>query len=185
MHEETWRTISSFPEYAVSNKGRVKRIKVSSVNNRPAEHVLRPSTDQCGYKQVCLVNGCTRKSLKIHRLVAEAFISAPPSPTHQCNHIDGIKSHNDVENLEWMTPSENMRHAVRLGLKPGVKGQRNNLSKLKDGEVWLIKKLLNSCMLPVPQIAAMFMLNKRTIFRIKAGSIWSHVPYGESHNGNA
>ena len=67
--------------------------------------------------QVRLNNKYITKSKRIHRLVAQAFI---PNPNNypQINHIDGNKSNNAVDNLEWATPKENMTHAFLTGLMP-------------------------------------------------------------------
>jgi len=78
-------------------------------------HSMRLFTDRRGYVRVNLKRGGNAKSIHGHRLVACAWI---PNPTGlpQVNHIDGVKGHNWVENLEWCTASENKLHAHRTGL---------------------------------------------------------------------
>lgn len=68
-----------------------------------------------GYQFVCLRKNGNSKKFSVHRLVAEAFI---PNPQNlPCvNHIDGNKQNNSVENLEWCTYSENLKHAIDIGL---------------------------------------------------------------------
>lgn len=73
-----------------------------------------------GYEKCLLMKEGLRKTFFIHRLVISAFLSKQPTPDHQVNHIDGIKTNNSIENLEWITRVENIRHAMKLGLfKPG------------------------------------------------------------------
>ena len=64
-----------------------------------------------------------RHKFYIHRLVAEAFILNPYS-LPQVNHIDGCKTNNNVDNLEWCTDSENMYHSYRIGLHKPSRGRR-------------------------------------------------------------
>lgn len=63
-----------------------------------------------------LLNNGSHQKFRVNRLVLEAFVGPCPDG-HESNHKDGIKSNNDSENLEWVTHSENVQHAYRLGLK--------------------------------------------------------------------
>lgn len=104
FHEdEIWKPIAGFPNYQVSNKGRVMNLK--------SRKVLKNNIDCVGYVYVDLYKGDgTSKKIKIHRLVAEAFLPNTLS-LPQINHIDENKTNNDVTNLEWCTPSQNIRHS--------------------------------------------------------------------------
>lgn len=113
---EIWKTISEYPNYEVSSEGRVRNIKTG--------RVLRPCNTGIGYLKVGLSRGKkqSKKQITIHRLVANAFIPNPDS--QPCvNHINGIKTDNRVENLEWVSYSENTLHAYKKGLlKPNTIG---------------------------------------------------------------
>lgn len=107
MIKEEWKVIKGFEKYSVSTNGRVKA--------RSGECLL-PYKNEFGYLVVSLYSDHQKKQKKIHRLVAEAFIDNPEQKP-QVNHKDGDKTNNNVENLEWTTQSENMRHAYINGLR--------------------------------------------------------------------
>lgn len=76
---------------------------------------MRPGKDGRGYHFVIIHSDGMRKPKKVHRIVAECFIPNPENKP-QVNHIDGDKDNNAASNLEWVTQSENMKHAYKMGL---------------------------------------------------------------------
>lgn len=121
---EIWKDIKGYEGYyQVSNLGNVKSLnrKVNVYENdcikkRPLQEKLIAKTkDKKGYIRVSLSKGYNHKCPLLHRLVAETFIPNP-NDKPQVNHIDGNKSNNCVDNLEWVTNKENTQHAVKNGL---------------------------------------------------------------------
>lgn len=104
---EIWLPLNGYPNYEVSSRG--------SVRNRKTGKILKTELTNAGYRRVVLYNGTSHVHKSVHRLVSEAFYG--PRERMEVNHIDGDKSNNFVLNLEWCTAKENMRHAVRAGLK--------------------------------------------------------------------
>lgn len=93
-----------------------------------------------GYRYVTLKNNKVRKNLRVHRAVLLAFKENPYNKPY-INHIDGNKFNNRLDNLEWSTQSENMKHAVkeRLCTNSSLKGEKHNTSKHSDIEVERIR----------------------------------------------
>ena len=106
---ERWKPIKGYEGlYEVSDAGKVK----SLITNKLLDCGLTTK----GYKRVCLTKDCKHKFYAVHRIVAEAFIPNLNNKP-QVNHINGIKTDNRVENLEWCTNSENQKHSYDNGLK--------------------------------------------------------------------
>lgn len=130
--KEIWKE-TSVSGYYISNFGRIK-----GRTNR----ILKPQVNKSnGYLQISVrLSGRNSKSkcLKLHREVASAFI-ANPNNLPQVNHIDGNKSNNHVDNLEWCTNQENTIHAWNNGLIKAVKGSNNVQSKISEEDVKYIR----------------------------------------------
>lgn len=119
MPSERWKDVVGYVGlYLVSDHGRVRSFRRPG---NPKDRILRPTPQKQGYLRVSLFGrGKTRHSM-VHRLVLEAFVGPPPT-NRECNHRDGIKTNNSSENLEWVTASENSRHAFATGLSVPVRG---------------------------------------------------------------
>lgn len=120
--KEEWKTIVNYPNYEISNLGRVKALKYySNIHKKyyDREIILKQKTNHCGYKFVGLSNEEGRKNKAVHRLVAEAFIPNKYG-YKEVNHKDGKKENNSINNLEWCTRRENIIHAYRNGLKKPI-----------------------------------------------------------------
>ena len=118
---EEWRDVSGYERlYQVSNLGRVRSLdrwrKNGSGEYKQKGRILNQGDTTTGYKQIVLNKDKKRKTLKVHRLVAIAFIPNPENKPN-VNHIDGNPHNNNVENLEWCTQAENVQHAINTGLK--------------------------------------------------------------------
>lgn len=117
---EVWKDIKGYEGlYQISNFGNVKALEKSVWNGKTnlyfPEIIRKPNFDKDGYLNITLSKNSKAKTFKIHRLVAKAFIDNPGN-LPEVNHKDGNKSNNFVNNLEWITRSENQKHAFRIGL---------------------------------------------------------------------
>lgn len=139
--EEVWKDIKGFEGfYQVSNFGRVKSLGGWCGSAKRQEKIRATSLTKDGYVKVRLMRSGKDKTMRVHRLVAEAFI--PNSEGKDTvNHIDGDKQNNKVSNLEWVDRSEQMYHAYKLGLKNPQTGIKNPNAKLTDDQVREIRKL--------------------------------------------
>ena len=107
---ESWIDSKKYPKYQVSTHGRIR--------NRETGLVLKDSLDRYGYPRLTLGN---TRNVSVHRLVCEEFYGAPPNENSQVNHIDGNRSNNHVLNLEWCSPSKNIKWGVMKGtIKPSI-----------------------------------------------------------------
>ena len=142
---EIWKDIKDYEGlYQVSNLGRVRSLpKVDRLGRVHNGKIKAQVNNGSGYLIVNLKHNGKQKMKTVHRLVAETFISNDDN-LPEINHIDGNKVNNRVDNLEWCTRSENVKHAIKNGLHTDF-GQRkvvcvelNMVFKtIKEAESWI------------------------------------------------
>jgi hypothetical protein len=198
--EEIWKEIKGYEGlYEISNLGRVKSLKRVVDRGRQGkrvepERILKPSKNGKGYLCVKLCFMARESNQRIHSLVAShfpnikydhpAFQIAPELKTNfdyqvitsqkfQVNHINGIKTDNRWDNLEWVTNSENQIHAYKLGLNKKRLGKDNHATKLTAYEAALIK--YGHPDLSQRQIAKIYGITQAAVSLIKKGVNWGHI----------
>ncbi len=180
--EETFRTIEQFPDYEISNCGRVRtkerlvRYEHSVTKN---EHFRKTEArflkvylnGSTGYKFCQLYRDKKMHNKTIHRLVAGAFLENELNyPV--VNHIDGNKHNNVFDNLEWCSDAYNHKHATETGLV--AKGIGIASSKLNDNCVRAIKHFLKEGY-SHSSLSKIFNISRPTISLISEGVTWEHI----------
>lgn len=133
---EEWRDIAGYEGlYMVSNTGEIKSlVGWNGHKHVKREKILQKSLTTTGYYKIELTKSKDKKSKKVHRLVAAAFIPAVIGKEY-INHKDGNPLNNFVENLEWCTQKENINHAYKTGLKKSsTLWQYNIINKYTNGK---------------------------------------------------
>lgn len=108
MGEEIWKDIPGFEwKYQASSLGNIMSLRSRyRIRNKPRKQ----SIERCGYKRVILCLEWIKRGYMVHRLVAHAFMQNIQGKS-QINHKNWIRDDNRIENLEWCTSSENMKHS--------------------------------------------------------------------------
>lgn len=117
IDDEEWKTIFDFPNYEVSNKGKIRSKEYNdSLGHLRSSKKLKKQVNNCGYEYVILSSKEEKhKTLTVHRIVAKTFIPNPEEK-EDVNHIDGNKLNNNVNNLEWTTTQENIIKRYEIGI---------------------------------------------------------------------
>src|SRR3954468_7505820 len=192
--QKEWRPVVGWETwYSVSNAGDVRRI--ADGKRTYGGRALQGWITDRGYVAVGLTRG-THASLKfrfVHQLVARAFIGDPPNGVSGVNHINGVKTDNRLENLEWSTPRANSAHAVAMGLirkggypqrRPSgndhharkhpealARGEQSGNAKLTDDGV---RDILTSPLSGVA-LAQKHGVSRSLISQVRRRIIWQHV----------
>jgi len=164
------RAILRFPDYDIFPDGKVwSKPRLNSINSWRKGRFLKSATHKSGHKCVYLsLNGKLFKRY-VHRLVLEAFAGPCPNGKEGC-HYDGNPANNELTNLRWATRKENAEDTIRHGTT--LRGERNKRAKLNSVQVRSIRRLLNSNVLSLQEIARLFNVARSTISQIKRGYRW-------------
>lgn len=164
---EAWKPVLGYETmYDVSDLGRIRT--VGRRVGRPEGLILKPGYNLRGYQQVELIGG---KRHTVHLLVMQAFVGPKPEGM-EINHKNGVKDDNRLENLEYVTKSQNKLHSVRV-LGKG-RGESHGMSKLTEDDVREIRRL-HTTGLSQYELARRFKLTRPNIGFIVRRATWAHV----------
>jgi hypothetical protein len=164
---EEWREVEVAPRYEVSNLGRVRNKKSGRVLSGSPHATL-------GYVLVgVLPVRSGGRAAYVHRLVAQAFLGAPP-PRYEVNHKNGIRFDNRLENLEWVTHSQNNKHSYDVLGRPRTYGERSGRSTLTPDAVRSIRALWDDGRTR-EEIAAQFGISTSSVRAIVTRKRWAHI----------
>lgn len=184
---EEWRDIAGLQgRYSISSAGRVRAEFAWGKTATP--RILKGGVTSKGYRHVAVFDRSRHKqiSISVHVAVARAYLSDRPAG-HQVNHKNGVKTDNRVENLEYVTPGDNVRHAVSLGLAPfgdrngsrrhperQPRGETQGNAKLNDVAVRVFR-LLASRGIRHWKLAAAYGIARTAVSKVVSGASWRHV----------
>ena len=167
-----FRPIPRFPEYGIRADGAVIRLTPGATGRGSRAvrcgDLIVPQQKKNGYLQVGLWHGGKRHWVGVHRLVAETYIGPPPPGCH-VNHKNFDRTHNDIRNLEYVTPAENVAHSVQAGRR-SFSGENNPKGKLTAAQVSAIRGSQNRRNV---DLAAEYGVHPGTISSIRTGKTWA------------
>jgi len=177
IKNETWKPIAEHEgSYEVSDSGRIRSLDRMACAPKYFRNrkgcVLKPSRIRNGYLIVSLYKDSISKTKLVHILVLKAFLGVNPGGK-QCNHIDGDKTNNKINNLEWCTPSENGLHKCRVLLKCIGEGHKN--SKLTEDDVFKIRAAYNRGGVTQRYLAQRYSVSHSTVNHALNRKSWRHV----------
>jgi hypothetical protein len=160
--------IEGYDDYFISDDGKVFSTKYKEMRE------VKQRINKQGRPYVNLCKNGKYKSFVTHRLVAKHYL---PDFTLdlQVNHIDGDKTNNNVSNLEMVTQSENMQHAVKTGLLVNHKGEEHWDAKLTEKEVKEIRSKYIPNVYGIKKLAKEYQVSESTIKFIIKRVTWKHI----------
>lgn len=170
--DEIWKNITGYEGvYAVSSKGRIKRI-IGGSGICVAGKILKQFPNNRRYLQVTLCKNGEREQCCVHRLVVETFIGSCPEDM-ECRHLDGNSINNQLSNLKWGTKSDNERDKFLHGTDNC--GIRNCNVKLTNAKVNKIRQLYATGKYTMRELAKEFNVTRPLIGYIINRIIWRHI----------
>lgn len=164
-----WRMIYD-GAYELSSDGQVRRLSAPYGRTRTGR-MLTPSM-RGDYLTVTLCNDGKRKVVRLHELVATTFIGPKPSPRHQVNHLDGIKTNVKASNLEWGTQRHNLQHAYDNHLNHS--GDMHHWTTISDATVREVRQRRKTGE-SVKMLSAVYGISERHVRSLVNGTARRHT----------
>ena len=176
--EEIWKDIEGYEGlYEASSFGRIRsldRVLDSKVRTpqKVKGRILKLGKDTNGYLSIRLHKDKVKTRCLVHRLIAITFCEGYVEK-YEVNHINGIKTDNNTNNLEWVTATDNKKHAFRIGLSTPTWGEKSGMSKLRNEQVLEIRSLQGK--FTQREISERFNVSAPLISDILNRKIWKHI----------
>lgn len=169
MNDIIWLPIPGYEGiYEASNQGDIRSVDhITDQGQISRGRVLKQIKTYHGYLQVAMCKNGKPKTVRVHRQILAAFVGLSDSPV---NHKDGDKTNNQLSNLEYVTPTQNIQHAIAMGLMDN-RGE-NGVSFLTNSQMIEIKELLKNSSLSQKRIAEMFGMAQPSVSQINTGKRW-------------
>ncbi len=164
---ENWKKIKNYPEYEISDYGRVRSFKNGRYGLKRKPKILKISIWGGYYHSRVNFN-----NKSIHRLVLEHFGPPQPSKKHECCHNDGNKLNNHIDNLRWGTRKENIQDSIKHGI--WCRGSKNGQAKLKEQDIPNIKQLKKNGATQ-KELAAIYKVSQTAIWKIINNKKWTYA----------
>lgn len=164
--EEVWKLYEEVPRFEVSTFGNVRYVKDGAIKYK--------KPDKIGYVYIQYKVDGRIFNLKVHRMVAKTFLDNKLD-LREVNHIDGNKQNNRVDNLEWCTRQQNIRHGHDNGFYDR-KGAKNGRSVLTESQVHDICAWYEASTKNTPKLAVeVFNISIQQASKIRCGIAWKHI----------
>lgn len=179
---EFWKPVLGYEAiYEVSRDGNVRSVRTGAIR--------QPAKTYKGYLTLQVSKSGVFRTKSVHVLVAEAFLGPRPTAKAQVNHMNGIKTDNRLDNLEWVSPSENIKHRYKLfgspvrlpsnvkraTYMPPQKGEGNYNARLTEERALEIITLFKQGR-SIKSVAREFGISKTLASYIRSGARWPHLP---------
>jgi len=163
--------ISTNGRYEINNNGDIRSTKT--------KQKMHQSKAGAGYLRINAWINKKHITKYVHRLVAEIFIGSCPN-NMEVNHIDGNKLNNNVSNIEYISHSENLKHAIKIGIRKPSHisrnvGENHGLSKLTNNDVIEMRRLWDTGNYTQSELSKTFGINFRRVSCIVRGDSWKHL----------
>lgn len=138
--EEQWYDIPNWEGlYQITKSGKVRNLDRCIIDFMGRRHYfkgkeIKININNSGYACCHFSRNCKRKIMFIHRMIAELFVSNPENFS-EVNHKDGNKMNNSIENLEWVTRSDNIKHAIYTGLRKRSYSTKEHLDRIRKNSL--------------------------------------------------
>lgn len=175
---EVWKDIPDYEGiYQASTLGRIKSLEKTLKSRfgfrKMKGKILKVNEKPNGYCYVILQDNLNTKTFRLHKLIALTFIPNPENKP-QLNHINGIKTDNSVDNLEWCTAKENTNHSILNKLRNQLVA-KSHFSKLAENDVLDIRYLYDKGRKDIKELANIYEVREETIRLIIKRKTWKHI----------